>query len=267
MINLYKPIKVLYWVIIVILTVILFLIYRSLNFMNFFARLFLVLVIELLLVGVCGFVCTSIASKKYNKEVAILNQNCKVAEFIASQQKHMSKNIPLQTRHFIMLNLAVGHLYADNPDVAKDIIINIQPNQGNAKNVMTEFSIYTVLSSYHSRLGNYDLMKYAIDNMELILSREPKEKLRKYFSEIIERHKAVYRLKTGQFQGLEQCFINDFEKSGIFLVKVCAEYNLAKLYLSTGRMEEAVKAFEFVKENGGDTYMAKEAENFLRNGE
>ena len=274
MVNLYKSTKIIYYGIVGVSSVlVLFLSFFIFEAEGLFDNLlFWALSVAFLVFGlfIAALLSEDIAVKKYNKEILVLNEKCSVLEFIVSQQKHMDKKMTPDSRHLVMTNMAVGYIYSDNYEMGREIIMNINKElQNDVKrkpNVLRDFGVCNVLASYHSRCKNYELMKYAINNMEAIVNNgNCNEKILAYAQPIIAKNKMIYNIGIGAFDGVEEFFNADFENADMMLKKVGAKNCLANYYIKTNQPQKAKEAYEFVSAYGNDTFMAKEAKIYLAN--
>ena len=222
--------------------------------------------------SVCGIVWVFIAwyiSRLYAKKLPekvnnILMQECNTKDYIAFYEKCLrSKNVKA-VRSRILLDLSTGYYCAGNFEETKRVLDSLDEFSDTKDGIVNSVCYYNNLAGYYLTIN--DLIN-AEKVLELMKSTSESPKLsaanrERYHYLYIGKNFAL-NMRKGDYEGAEEHLKGAFDKEKNMLGRVSAKYNLGKLYKHFGAKKQAIAAFEYVLENGNQTYYTQKAREYL----
>lgn len=74
----------------------------------------------------------------------------------------------------------------------------------------------------------------------------------------------LVNMANGNYDGVEQIMTIKFDRENSIMQKVGAKFELGKIYLHYGEIDQAKNAFEFVLNNGYNLHRVQEARMYLQ---
>lgn len=261
MINCFKELKVLYYVIgttgAIFIIIILLLCNHSTNWGEeiFATVMWIFAVISIL---------ELFAIRKIKRIKSIMIDDCNCAEFIRICKNLLFDQSKKSLETFWLLNMSTGYLTMGNMELAQKTLNRIQTFGKNRMGAIFLVTYYNNLVAYYiyikdsaNAINSFEEMKLALNNKKLT------NKYRNEFMHICNEKQSIIHFADNIFEGAEQLFIDAFERENHMLWKVYAKYTLGIVYFHDNRISEAIEAFEFAVINGGDSCYTKEAKLWL----
>lgn len=209
-----------------------------------------------------SILCDLMLEKKYR----VLLENCYTEEYIEFYKKRLKRKCSPGIRYHALICLCRGYLLSGKNEEGKCTLDKItmlpKTGVGDSRSIL----YYYYLSLYYLRVNDLDKAEDAFKKMKFALAN-PKisKKYNKYFAESYYFINITLNIYKGKYVGAEEYYYNNFEKAKSLLEKVFLKYYLGVLYSRSGDIDKALAAYEFVLDNGNDTYYAKTASEYLTN--
>lgn len=254
MVNCFKELKYLYFVIGMIgAIIILLLCNHSMNLVvGFFGGIIWLFIVLITL--------EFFAIRKVNKIKNIMLDDCRCAEFIRICNNLLFDQSKKSLKTFWLLNLSSGYLNMGNMKLTEKTLNSIETFANNRMGAMLLVAYYNNLVAYYiymkdfeNAIDSFEELKRALNNKKLT------KKYRDYLTHMCNEKQSMIRIADNNYDGAEQLFIDAFEREKHMLVKVYAKYTLGVVYIHDNRISEAIEALEFAVKNGGDSCYTKEA--------
>ena len=210
----------------------------------------------------CGVVFELLAAKRLNKLIELLN-NCHTQAFLDAYDKLHSKQTRTQT--LLALNRSAGLLNIGRPRQALAQLQTVSTSfPSNAAGAEMAGVYYNNLLMAHLCLRDIPQAQRDLTQLQQVLNNP---RLKPQHRETLLTHyrdkELVLDLVQGRYDGAEQYLTSTLADEKILLRQVSCRYWLARLYAQQGRTVEAEKELYFVRDNGGDTWYAREAAKLL----
>ncbi len=231
-----------------------------------FDKLALAIALMLLWVLVFAIVFSKMANKRYMK-IAQKRENCRVGEYTATHEKFLKRKLDHRTEYAIRLNLFIGYCDLGELDKAENIIWEIEPKfkRKNARAATYEAAYYADMAHFYGLKKDEEKKREFYGKLEEALKNEKiAETPKMMWQRNIEKEKVHSLAKRGQTDEAIKFFEKAFEEEETLLGKVSVKLVLADIYTMKNDNEKAKEAVKYVIENGGDTYMVKEAEKMIK---
>ena len=267
MFMLYKDLKILYWIAILLIGV------PGGIYGAWKENLVLILIAVLVVPFVSVVILSIIGNNRFNNLNKIRETNCNIAEFynglteLLSKCKNPKKLNP-QILNAFNLNIAVAFIDMGRYQDALNILMGIAPQsfgkgftgaQGRAVLFNNLAFAYIGLGDLESAEKLLVEMKKAIDDPKL----KNMDKIKNQLFDLYTGKKMLIQIEKGNFEGAEQIFLMLLEKADNNMHQVYVSYNLARIYLNGGNTEKAKRYVDFVMQYGGDTVYKTELAKLL----
>lgn len=221
--------------------------------------LFITYLIELYLTT---FIFNLLASKKHNKIIQILQDECDPVKYLNTYYPLTQKRVGKKLKSLLLLNLASGYISVGDYAQAKNVLASIDlKNSKPMNNIM--FHLH--LTSLNINEGNIAQAGKALDYVSNLISTT---KIPQTQIDLLNKTRNLYaariRIENGYFDEVEQTLLGIIATSESMNETVSARYALAKLYIKQNRTDEAIKEMRFVAENGNTLAIAQKARAFLQ---
>ena len=257
MIKLFKSLSIPYIISLSVLFVV-FIAISLFTEMPFFIYISLFIVLELII----NFTFTMLAKKKHDKLFNIHLDDCDPDKLIKEYYPLLA-NAGDNLVDLVLLNLSAGYLYVGDFNSAQNALNNVRFHKlTNPYFKIIYYSNQVCLCSEMDKIteaqGFLEALKNTIDTMKKLKNMDKNKILLLYNSYV-----SAMNMKKDCYEGVEQQIFVLLQNSTNKAYMVVYKFNLAELYLKTGRVEEAKRLFEFVVQNGNTMYVVKEAEKYL----
>lgn len=195
------------------------------------------------------------ATKKYNKIVALMNEECKIREYIEKSNQILTRcHRNKKTKNLLLLNLAAGYLNIGNAEFARQTFGCLLPFRDTARETFEKLVYLNNLTTYHLLQNDSENADLAFQAFQTEMKNPKLQKASKALLEDLYANKFFeINMTKGDFDGAEQHYKLLAEKNQHRLSSVYANYMLGKACLHNGKTEKAKQAFSFAAENGGDS--------------
>ena len=221
---------------------------------------------------ICAFIFESIAIKKMNNINQVMTNDCDFHKYIATMNDLLQKNGKYnttkrainRTRTYLLLNLSTAFLnIGDNATVAQVLSdVNYFPN--NRTGAKSKVVYYNNLCLYYLRIKDIPSAAQALEQMNTALQNGKLRPLtRERYLTFYTGKQFLLNMENGNYDGCKPYFNALYDKETSVLGKVSAKFTLGKIYLHENRTAEAKQAFEYVIANGGASYYANQAKEYL----
>lgn len=232
-----------------------------------------IIVLSILMIAVIllNRIINKIAMKRYLKITSIFSDKCIITEMVEKNNLFLTKKIPPLHRKTIILNTAFAYVFSDKPEKALILLEEIENTKPNRYTYKLIFDKYFINFIYYYRIGNIELMNKNYKEMKKIVeigNCVPKLKIliAKPFAVSTVLIKYVNADFTDvKIEDCEKDFEDLFKIVKTNFYKIFIKYSLAMCYEKVNDFEKTKQAYEFVKENGGETFMKTNAEVWLNN--
>lgn len=206
-----------------------------------------------------------IGNNKYKRFLDDTMYQCKVGKFIEVSEelyKYIEKKPKIfsvrQAKISLISSVVVGYINIGDSQLAKTTLHNI-PELKKSEDIF-KFHILAYWSAYYINIDDLkNAEKYFAEMTDFFV----KPSIPNLCRDIYEITKITLSIAKKDFEGVEDALKNHLEKSKNLLEEVGYVYELGNVYLYENRLDEAKEAFQFVIENGGDTYLVKKSKDFL----
>ncbi|MBE6761116.1 MAG: tetratricopeptide repeat protein [Ruminococcaceae bacterium] len=262
MFQLYKDLKIWYWVLIVIIAIPIA-VYGAISEKIEFILLAMI-VPFFVVIGVC-----IVASKRIQELNKIRENNCNIAQYYTALNELRLNCKNAKNLNILNMNIAVAFLDMGRYSDAFNILMGINPitfGKG-AFGVKGRGVYYNNLSYAYIGLGDLESAEKVLVNLKQCID-DPKlqkmEKEKNLLFDIYTSKKVILQIETGDFEGAEQILLMLLEKSRSNLWQVCTSYYLARVYLHKGDTEKAKRYIDFAMQYGGDTVYKSELAKMIQ---
>ena len=252
MFQLYKDLKILYWIAILLIGVPVG-IYGAWT-----ENLGLTLIAVLVVPFVSVVILSIIGNKRFNNHNKIREINCNITEFYNGLIELHSKCKNPKILNILNMDIAVAFIDMGRYQDSLNILMGIAPQslgkgftgaQGRAILFNNLAYTYIGLGDLESAEKLLVEMKKAIDDPKL----KNMDKIKNQLFDLYTGKKMIIQIERGNFEGAEQIFLMLLEKAKTNLHQVGICYELARIYLHNGNAEKAKRYIDFVMQYGGDT--------------
>lgn len=204
-----------------------------------------------------------VAAKKMGKVVRIMTDDCNIQEYIKIHNEFLRKNVR-GTRTYLLLNLSSGYLNLGDHELAKNVLYSITEFSDNRAGALSKTFYLNNLFVYYLRINDSSNASICLEEMRLLLENKKLKSIdRERLLSIYNDKCVILNIENGNYDGAEQFFSSAFDKEKSCLGKVSIKYNLGKVYIHYGRLNEAKDAFEYAVKHGGDSYYVIESRRLL----
>ena len=205
-----------------------------------------------------------IAQRKYAGVIKLMNEECRIAEYIEQTNKILNRCKNKKARNLLLLNLSAGYLNTGNVTCARQIFDRLMPFPDSARGAYEKAVYLNNLCLYHLLVRDFENAELALTELKKTIEnpRLPQQQKNWLFDFYANRSVSL-RMAKGDFEGAEQHFQLAAEKQNTRLTKIAVQYELAKAYIHAEKTEEAQKVFFSVAEQGGDSRYAALAKQEL----
>lgn len=264
MLSYFKPLKILSFIIALSGALAIFL--SSYNY-NSMAKFILSYIFAILYMLVIFIIFNLIAAKKMRKIHQKLS-TCHAEDFIKEFNTIYKQKSKL-VQNLVYYNLSTGYYYLGDNELTKSFLDKINLSIYKQDKKVRRGLINSLL--YENNVACYYINQKDISNAEIhikamkeLLDNDKMNFYKDMYWHLYEEKKVCLQMLNGSYDGLETYYQNQLERNTKQLDKVITNYRLGEVYLHYGKTKEAAQAFEYAKNNGGDTFFAKEAEGHLK---
>lgn len=225
------------------------------------------LLLFLLFLSVAALLFRMIAGKKIRGIFQLL-YDCDVEGYLAIYETFPGKVTKMKSEYAsVLLGLSAGYLAQGKHRAAGQVLERVNYFPNNRVGVVNTCHYHNNLCIIHLRSGNMRLAAQALEQMEKALAH-PKLPARERddFRSAFTEKQTLLRMEHGDYEGAEQVFELAYRGGRPMLMKVATKYQLGRIYLHEGRVEEAHGAFSYVAAEGGSTFYKKQADRYLATG-
>ena len=221
--------------------------------------LFITYLIEIYLVT---FIFNFLASKKHNKIIQILQDECDPVKYLNVYYPLTQKRVGKKLKSLLLLNLASGYISVGDYAQAKNVLASIDlKNSKPMNNIM--FHLH--LTSLNINEGNIAQAGKALDYVSNLISTT---KIPQTQIDLLNKTRNLYtariRIENGYFEDVEQILLGLVASADCMYQKISVKYTLANFYIKQNRLNEAIREMTFVAENGNTLFIAQKAREFLQ---
>ncbi len=226
--------------------------------------IFITIPIMLLWIFLCSIVCTVISGKRVDKKVNEFHNNCNVTEFLDFNIE--ISNELRKPDNSVNINLATAYFYLGNFETAYNIleIVKLKPSS-NTVNAVTGISYYRLLFVLCLKLDKREEAERALDSI-LEISKMPFVKYP--YTETFKLYYHVcsmdYNVKYNDLILNEEYYLNDIKAQNITISKVVSIFEIAEFYYKNEQYDKSKNAYNFVIQNGGNTFYVAIAKEKLK---
>ena len=259
MLKLFKRSYALYWV----LTMLGIIPIAALIWNNYPIGLLYIIAIPVWMI-IAGMIANIYGVKLTQNMNATLNDECNTKDFIAFYEKALEKENINYLRSYILLNLSAGYLSSGDFAAGKQILDMVSRIPDTKDGASHTVCFFNNLAVYYIRTNELDYAENTLKNLNEAL-KNPKLDTKYYvrYERLYSFGNVVINVARGNYNGAEDYLNMLFDKDKTLLMKVSAKYYLGDLYVRLGDPEKAASAFEYVLQNGNDTYYAQRASEYL----
>ncbi|MEE1219816.1 MAG: hypothetical protein U0L20_07830, partial [Ruminococcus sp.] len=202
-----------------------------------------------------------LAVKKHNRLLKMLIVDCNPVGFLNAYYPLLSRSRS-KVSDLLLLNLSKGYIFAGDFVSAENALksINLQRNKA-----------YPFLCGYYSDMisicvntgrlkeaqAHLNAYKQFVDGMMI----KPERKNIALFT--YNFYTCLINIENGYYEGAEEFILSSLTDDLPLPTKLSYKKALGKLYMNTGRTDEAIQMFDFVVSNGNTMYLVKEAQEYL----
>ena len=230
---------------------------------------FITIPLGLMWIYASGLIANKYAVKLERKNIALLNDECNPKDYIAFYRKALSKKAlskprMFNLRNYILLNLSVGYLASGDFEYCKQVLDMVSRFPDTKNGALYTACFFNNLASYYIRIKELEYAENTLKNMkEVMNSPNFDKKFYEIYDELYYTANIAIQVARGNYEGAEDHFNMCFDKETMLLRKVAVKCALGDLYVRLGEHEKAASAFEYVLQNGKETYYAQKASEYL----
>ena len=204
------------------------------------------------------------ALKLNEKIIALLTEECNPKDYIAFYEKALKTKKFNKIKNFILLNLNTGYHSSGDAEESKRILDMVNGFPSTKSGAVNSVCYFNNLAGYYLRINDLENAENTLGNMKEAL-KNPKLNRMNYeiYYQLYNSKNVILNMLRGNYGGAEDHFNILFDKEKSLLGKVSAKYSLGELYLRVGNNEKDMLAYEYVLQNGKETYYAKKASEYL----
>lgn len=224
----------------------------------------LVFAIMLLWVFVNVFLFNRLARRMYKKVMAIINEQCDPARFIAEMVPLLHR-ITRRTNVLadLQITLSSGLIEDGRFNEALGLLRTITIKRGRAANTLRAVYLNNLCAAF-LYAGDTENAQRALDDLIRLRNTSKMSKLLKAQINSLHFQKQLYlQMARGDFDGVQLVCSEYFKSAKTRRGKAHAQYRLAAVYEHNGKMDDAREAYRYVAENGNQLWVARQAREKL----
>lgn len=209
--------------------------------------------------------------KKTNHIVNLLNEDCNPYAFMEAWEEYDKAKGVSNLEHLnAQVNIALGHFYTGDFKRGVSGLTAIEQNNTRNKNYRLSYVVFYNLAYIYLFDDQLEKARQYIDRLRQLIM-EQKLAGRKNSREIEEYHKSVLVLekmmdiKENHLDGVLEFFQKNFSEGTNRMTLVCAKYQMFLIYEKLQEPDGQHECMKYIKENGGQLFLAKLADDWLKN--
>ncbi len=214
--------------------------------------------------AVCYFIAMAGERRRMMELAFYLEAECRPDKAVEVYRRLLAGRQRETVRTNLLLGLSAALTYAGQPEEALRLLAELPDAPDSLHGASVHFVKEYRLFGCYSQAGNIEMAEKCIANMRNvlngpILSSPGVGAARDQYSDRLLTAVYTHRLDTGALAGTELYFQSLFDAAPSRLEKVFAQFRLACIFDQMGDAARTRAALDYVRQNGGSTWLAAQA--------
>lgn len=217
------------------------------------------------------YVSVSRNYKRTNNIINLLNEDCNPYAFMEAWEEYDKAKGATNLEHLnARINIALGHFYTGDFKRGISGLTAAEQDNTRNKNYQVSYVVFYNLAYIYLFDDQLDKARQYIDRLRQLVM-EQKLAGRKNSHEIEGYHKSILVLekmmdiKENHLDGVLEFFQKNFSEGANRITLVCTRYQMFLIYEKLQELDGQYECMKYIKENGGQLFLAKLADDWLKN--